>query len=57
MVGNGIEKTSFVIPRIWNSILSEFKANSRLKLGVWPQETALVNFTKAMFSIKFTYKA
>ena len=51
MIRNEIETTSFVRPRIWNSILPEFKANSRLKSGVWPQKTALVNFTKAMFSL------
>ena len=61
MVRYGIEKTSFVGPRIWNSISSKVKEPSSLEKSnaknIENRKISLTNFVKPMFSIKVTYKA
>ena len=55
MVRYGIEKTSFVGPRIWNSISSKVKEPSSLgksnAKNIEHQKTSLTNFVKPMFSV------
>ena len=55
MVRYGIEKTSFVGPRIWNSISSKVKEPSSLEKSkaknIENRKISLTNFVKPMFSI------
>ena len=55
MVRYGIEKTSFVGPRIWNSISSKVKEPSSLEKSnaknIENRKTSLTNFVKPMFSV------